>query len=206
MYASTGEKMANYCTTTIKIMHDDMDALNTLKKNIVKWVSSEDWRKDKGLDLLVQNSGIKSASGFACDGYITAMKEPVDGILEITTDTKWIPMMQLWQAIVDKYLPDAALLYTASEPGFCIFETNDSSYVGKYNVSVIGEGGEEALQKVGLEECEDVEEKVLVGALQHWCKSAETDVAILMDEFYDTEYGNMIAIDQWEFFDIANQK
>ena len=50
-----------------------------------------------------------------------------EGAIKLMTFTAWVPMITIWKGLCEKHNPGAEIIYTAEEPGFSIYVTNDES-------------------------------------------------------------------------------
>lgn len=132
-------KMPNWCTTYITINYDDEEKIKKLYENLEKWTERNYIENDFGptwLGNIVLGSGIGTVNrdketDISCRGNLCYMDYYKNSI-NIQTETAWVPMMNLWKKLVDKYLPDAEILFTANEPGFNIHITNEPELMNKW--------------------------------------------------------------------------
>ena len=62
----------------------------------------------------------------------------------VDTETAWVPMMQVWQKVVEKLnLDDVDIIYTAEEPGCELYWTNDPVVDGTYMIEFFAENDHE---------------------------------------------------------------
>ncbi len=153
------------------------------------------------------NSGIDSIpdgkSDFEklyCRGYVVddTFYENVNEIT-IETETAWEPMLEMWQVLLDKYLPDAEFIYTAAQQGDGIYETNDPDYQGKYVVDVCDESGCQY-----FDDYDDVSKDELIKFLNEKLDTNLDDVDELIKIFYDQERSDLEgSINEWKMVDPA---
>lgn len=111
--------------------------------------------------------------------------------LIIDTETAWAPKLKLFLRLLEKYLPEAELIYLAEEPGCEIHCTNDPSLAGKYYL-VASECSE-------VEEYIDYNEKELIKELKRIIEIESDNLDEVLDSFYKSEYSTDIQINQWEY-------
>lgn len=111
--------------------------------------------------------------------------------LMIQTSTAWEPMLQMWQALLDKFLPDAELVYEAEESGCAVYMTNDEKLRDTYII--------DAFDMEDIDSDWEANEEEVVNLLQKLLKTEETDVKTLMPKLCSSKYGDKISIHKWEF-------
>lgn len=142
--------MANYCSTEIEILHKNEQAVQNFCEKLEEWTSVQNeyckalgLNKLKYLGNLVLNSGIAQVTEKGidryCRGEILEISKYSPNSIFIATDTADDPIMDIWQDLVDKYLPGAQIIYTAEEPGSGVYWSNNPDIEGKYCVSTDGE-------------------------------------------------------------------
>ena len=189
--------MANCCCTNMHIYCDDTEKLNNLNSLIDEWTSKNYMPNGFGhhwLGNIVLGSGVGTVdtnkeTDLRCRGTLL-YKDICCGELTIETETAGSPMMEMWIKIIDKYLPDANLFYTAEEPGSGIFYTNDPDYVDKYVIDSWNEN---------IESNWEASEENVRELLQELLETDETDVKKLIDMFYYSDLEEDISINQWEY-------
>lgn len=189
--------MPNWCCTNMHIYCDDTEKLNNLNSLIDEWTSKDYMDNGFGhhwLGNIVLGSGVGTVdtnkeTDLRCRGTLL-YKDICGGELIIETETAWSPMMEMWTKIVDKYLPNADLFYTAEEPGCGIFYTNDPDYVDKYVIDSWNEN---------IESNWEASEENVRELLQELLETDETDVKKLIDMFYYSDLEEDISINQWEY-------
>lgn len=193
--------MPNWCQTYITINHEDESKLKELESIISESIredkNNDERCKNNWLGNIVINTGIGTVNkgldtDLKCNGNITYM-DCIDNQLIIYTETAWDPILKIWVKLLDKYLPDAELVYNAEEIGMQLYVTNDSYLAGKYNIN-------STLQLMNSKE--DTDEKDIVLNVQKLLKSDESNINKLLDEFKESELSNNIKINKWEFRDI----
>ena len=202
--------MPNWCYSSISIYHNDEEKLKALYENIQKWSKKE--FKPNGFDTygmswlgnIAGNSGIAKWNkekdcfeGLRTRGSLQSLYFN-NGHISLSTETAWAPMMKMWILICDKYLPDATILYTAEEPGMCIYETNDPDVIGMYYIDV-WEPPEEFENE---EPVYEAEEDYTIEFLQRAMKTDESDIEKLLKMADDIEEP-WFAIHKWEAVDLS---
>lgn len=193
--------MPNWCLTRITINHESEEKLKELEKLINEWTSKDYMKNGFGLEWLgniVGNSGVGTVdenqeTDLRCRGRLTYM-EYIDGQLLIDTETAWSPMLKMWKKVLDKYLSDAELIYSAEECGNGLYSTNDPCMKDCY---IIDSWEIEEIDS-DWEATEDQVKKVL----QKLLETDETDVEKLIDIFEDSEHSDNMSIHKWDFDEI----
>ena len=111
--------------------------------------------------------------------------------LIINTSTAWSPMMQMWKLVLDKYLPDAELIYEAEECGCEIYWTNDPAMKGNYIF--------DAFDCPDINSDWEMPESILIKELQGLLLTSQNNIKELLDEFYKSDLTDSISIHKWEF-------
>ena len=193
--------MPNWCMNRITINHENVNELEKLNNLINEWTSKNYLKSDFGLNWLgniVGNSGIDTYDGdfkVRCRGTID-YNEVIGNQLIIDTSTAWAPMIQMWKLILEKYLPDAELIYEAEECGCGLYCTNDPAMKSTYVFDAC--------------DCEDIEsdwemkEEYLIEELQKLLNTSETNVNKLLDMFDNSEWSEKISIHKYEFVEIED--
>lgn len=195
--------MPNWCYTSIVITtkNPDKTKLEDLAKKISDWShkqfcdTGEGGFRDGWLGNIVGNSGIAhplEANSPRCRGTLTSVYYEHEQI-NLSTETAWAPMMQMWQMIIDKYLPRAEIIYSAEETGCCFFCTNDPDVVGKYYIDIW-----EPPEEFEDEESEyEATEEYTVQFLQRVLKTDETDIDKLLEKAEEDE-DSWFAVNKWQ--------
>lgn len=131
--------MANWCLTYITINSEDKQGLQNLYNVIEKSMESNYKKNCFGLGWLgniVGNTGIGTVdegkeTDLCCRGSLDYL-ELQDESLLIHTETAWMPMLNMWIKLVDKYLPGAEIIYSAEECSCALYYTNDPEYIDKW--------------------------------------------------------------------------
>ena len=133
--------MPNWCWTRITINHESEKEIEKLNKLIDEWTSKDYMDNGFGhewLGNIVLGSGVGTVDTNAetdlwCRGSIT-YREVNGNQLLIDTETAWSPILKMWVKLLEKYLPDAELIYTAEECGCGLYSTNDPSMKDCYYI------------------------------------------------------------------------
>lgn len=191
--------MPNWCYTNIQIHHESKIKLRRLMRKLEEWTSVNYAENGFGLEWLgniVGNSGIGSWTNelnkkrFECRGRLDGY-ELMDGYISLSTETAWSPMLGMWYAIIDEYIPGAELYYTAEESGCGLYNTNDPDYEGKYIVDA---------WDIDIESDWEASEETVVEILQGLLNVKEDDVNILLNLFEeDEELTDGMAIHKWDY-------
>lgn len=194
--------MANWCSTQITINHESNEELKNLADLIEDWISHNYQENGFGLSWLgnvVGNSGVGTvdtglSTDLCCKGYIDNLNL-LDSQLIIHTETAWEPALRLWVKVLEKYLPDAELIYTAEECGSGIFSTNDQSLVGRYYI--------DSWDAADVDSDFGATEEATKAVLQRILNSTETDIDKLLTLLTDSEYADKMSIHAWSFEELS---
>lgn len=190
--------MPNWCFTKITINHWDQRGLERLDALLDEWTSKDYKENGFGLEWLgniVGNSGIgtiteEGKATYSCRGRMT-YKDLADNQLLIDTETAWSPMLKMWIALVERYLPDAEIIYTADECGCGLYCTNDPTLENCY-----------IIDSWDIDEVEsdwEASEKTVIKTLQKLLNSKKRKIDALLKEFEDSEYSDGMSINKWDF-------
>lgn len=141
--------MSDWCTSSIMIRvgtdSKSVEAITKLKDKIMEWVKPENSKPSSydryWLGNIVINSGIGDANlvsedgiSISCNGVISrmVMGQWSSTNLGIVTVTDRRPMMLIWQLLIDKYLPNAKIVFSAYNNETGLFVTNDPYYSDTY--------------------------------------------------------------------------
>ena len=196
--------MPNWCITYITINHENEQKLKEFEEKLNSLMSKDYIENSFGktwLGNLVGNSGIgtideNKVSDLKCRGEITYM-ENLGNQLVIYTETAWVPMLKLWQKLLEKYLPDGELTYSAEECGCGIYCTNDPAMLDCYLVDIWEDVGIE-----GEYYCPGETEESVIEMLQKLLGSDEEEINVLLEKFENSEYTDKMLIRKWEYVDI----
>lgn len=208
--------MPNWCYTNITIFHYDEEKLKKFFKQIDEW-SKKTYAKNgfdcegagcRWLGNIVGNAGLatwksRGDKGEDFEPYIRCRGTLNDLYLngnniELHTETAWVPMMQMWQELVDKYLPDADIWYTADESGCGLYVTNDPDLIGKYNIDLWD------IPDKFIKETSEYEatENYTIKFLQRVLETDESDIDKLLSMYEDMD-DPWFSVHKWEQCDIS---
>ena len=194
--------MPNWCSTEIEIYHDDIKALNALHKKIKEWTSKNYMENGFGHNWL-GNIVLGSEIGTVDQGKETDIKcrgtleycEVFDNCIRISTETAWVPMLQMWLRIIDKYLPGGQLFYETIESGCGVCCTNKSEFIGMYFL-ICDDGVDYKYTTIAKLQ--------LISFLQNKCKTNIMNIDILRDmckkncEFIDVYEWEYMPAEEWK--------
>lgn len=196
--------MSNWCFTRINIInHNNDNKIENLYNLIKEWTSNNYEENDFGLQWLgniVGNSGIGTIdegkeTDLMCRGSLNYIELVEKNQLLIETETAWVPMLRMWVKILDKYLPDAELIYEAEECSNELYSTNDESLRDKYIIDCWG-----------IDEIEsnwESSKENVINILQELLNTTEKNTSILINLLEDSKYSDMISVHKWTFDDIS---
>lgn len=142
--------MPNWCSTNIKVIGPGTDVMcHELGKALYETGIVSPFRKPKiktdfenWLGRLLEYLGGYTEDEISydmpCRGWITYCGLDED-TLEIDMESAWSPALEPIMLFKERYAPDASLLYTASEPGCGLYESNDPEVIGTYVIDNYGE-------------------------------------------------------------------
>lgn len=192
--------MPNWCFTKIVITHDDTNELKVFDKLLDQWTSRNYKTNGFGhnwLGNIVLGSGIGTVdtnpeTDFECRGTIDHKEIYMDELI-IDTSTAWKPMLRMWVELVNKFIPDANITYTAEESSDDLYYTNDPDLEGKYVIDSWDER---------VESDYEAEESNVIKTLQELLETTESDVDKLIQMSFDKE--NYVGIHKWEYKNIES--
>ena len=195
--------MPNWCSTNITIHSDKENELKNLYEKIKLWTSKDYMENGFGhtwLGNIVLGAEIGTVdtdvkTDVRCRGNIVYM-DYQDGQIVIDTETAWVPMLDIWRKVLEKFLPDAQLFYVADEPGCELHCSNDAYYNNLYYVDAFD--FEEDVSQY------DASPDYVIKLLQRLLKSKETNIDTLLSLFYESDYADNINIHKWEYDDGSN--
>lgn len=193
--------MPNWCYTNITINHEDKNKLKELESKIDEFTSHNYIENDFGLNWLgniVGNSGIGTVdenpeTDLSCRGSITYI-ESYENQLVINTETAWAPMLKMWVKLLEKYLPDAELIYSAEECGNGLYSTNDPCMKDCYVIDVwdVNE----------VESDWEASEYTVVILLQKLLKTENSNIDELLRMFEESDFSYRMSIHKWDYDEI----
>lgn len=136
--------MPNWCSTTITINSSSEQKAKELYELLDEWTTTpciENGFGNSWLGNIVQRSGLDTYDmenhtfhkGYYPRGSVTWLNLS-DCQISMDTETAWTPKLRVFVDLLDKYDPDAELIYTAEECGCELFYTNDPTIEGDYCV------------------------------------------------------------------------
>lgn len=199
--------MANTCYTEIEIISENEKQIEEFYEKLKKWTSTlHEYSKGVNtgplwLGNLVLNAGIAKVAergvDRSCRGSILEIGKYSSDSIFIETETAWAPLMDIWQDLVAKYIPDARIIYTAEEPGCEIYWSNDPDVESNYCVYTDGEELIVGDEEIG-DEYRNISEQKLVELLQRVLQTTEeTDVDSLIKLYNCAGYPGLF-INKWE--------
>lgn len=190
--------MPNWCLTNISINCDNDKALKELYGKIEQWTSKNymdngfgcNWLGNVVLGAKIGTVDTDIKTDVRCRGDIGYL-DCNDNQIVIQTDTAWEPMLKVWLKVIEKYLPEAELIYDAYETGCELYVTNDPCLIGKYNI--------DPFDCNKLEYVYDASEDVVVEVLQELLHTDEINIEILLKMFEDSDYADDVSLHKWEY-------
>lgn len=118
--------MANLCLSEF-IITAEHSALVEFTNKLDSWMQS-----NKSLSEILKKSEVKFDDTLLFNGGYVNCFELIDTNLYIYIDFRWSPSVEPIKLLLQKYLPNASFVYTAEEPGMCLYMTTNPDYIGKY--------------------------------------------------------------------------
>lgn len=184
--------MPNWCFSDITIISNDQTKIKKLYDSICEWTETNFIENDFGpswLGNIVARSEICAIDDVPCRGTLTEINL-YNGIINIRTETAWEPMLKMWSMLIDKYLPNGNIIYTAEECGNGLYCTNDPSLIGKYYID-----------SIDIDEVEsryDATEDDVIKTLQSLLNSESKNINDLLNELRNSIYQDKLFINKWE--------
>lgn len=198
--------MPNWCFTDITFSGKE-ENLKKFATLIEDWISIEKNNANGfgnyWLGNIVVNSGLATYDDVLnmrthkCRGEIIDINVQ-DDLIQIFTDTAWIPMMKLWKGVIDKHNLDLDIVYIAEEVGAELYQTNDPEYKNKY--------------KFQLEYLDDdtwaCSESEVLELCKKYCDIESNNIDDCMNKFkqYCDENDALGSIYKWEFVEINDEE
>lgn len=183
--------MANICNTSITISHRDDEKIKKIEEIIRNCFDDDCNHFDK--TSLKHIAKKEELGNVCCRGSVVEMHS-MNGFLTIATETSWSPCVKLFLKLLEKYLPDANLIYDACEPNCGVFITNNPDLAGKYYIDFFED----------IEDFEpvwDATEADTVEILQELLKTEENNLEELLKLYENSELTECVAIHQWDYED-----
>lgn len=191
------------CNTSITINYQDDSKLKELERIIEDSISKEknnendfgpNWLGNVVINLNLGTVNQNLETDLKCRGVITYI-ERLESQLLIDTETLWDPMMKMWVKFLDKYLPDAELLFNAADISTSLYETNDPYYKDKYTIKTF-------TGPYVKYNAHEVDEDQAVKFLQKILNSDKTNIDELLKDIYDSDIN--VGIYKWKFVDLKD--
>ena len=197
--------MPNWCSTSIYIKHNDTKKLEELYNNINQWMRKNamengftNWLGNIVLNAKIGTVDTDKKTDLKCRGGIVFLDfSDMKNEINIDTETAWVPMLKIWQKLIDKYLPDADIIFEATEPGCGIFVTNDADLQDKWLV----DGWD--FYEDWIEECyESIPKDALITKLKKGLKTDCDDIDTLLKMFNESEASEHASINEWDYISL----
>ena len=212
--------MPNWCQTAIEFA-GNKEAIYKLyhfiddQKYLVYVQEPNHFNKNYWLGTFLERAGL-DIEKFRCRGQITYWPDEPEAYDDsgeryffiLKTETAWAPMIAMWLEIIKNVSPGVTLLYTAEECGMGIYQTNDSSYVGKYFVDIFIDNPEALPQSLkgtifddSIFEYDITEDYLRQGLLKVFPDKQASDTSDLLNLLNSLDIGddNCINIQPWEY-------
>ena len=116
--------MPNWCTTSY-VFRGNENEIKDLCNKIKSFVSKERVPNDFGDSWFGFDYNEIPCRGFI--DYFSEIDEDTDpGRLELSTETAWGPMTEMWDKIIAKYYPSITYVLIAEEPGCNLYVNTDT--------------------------------------------------------------------------------
>lgn len=194
--------MPNWCVTYVCINYNNEDKIKDLYNKIVNWTSKNymnngfgtSWLGNVVLGSEVGTVDTDPKTDVECRGSIDFIDHN-DTQIQIQTETAWVPMLAVWQKVIDKYLPGAKIIYDATEHGNGIYYTNDLELKDCYYI--------DPYDTTDIEPDYEASEENVVELLQNVLKTDEDSVEVLLEKLVESECAYELGIHKWEYVDPA---
>lgn len=196
--------MPNWCRTEIRYVSDDKKSLSDFVKKLIEW-RERGWTKRRGYrpETLALQSGVAheeyvdkivDAEGHEiyCRGEIFEISPHADG-LHIIIMEAWSPHLRLRELLRRQYLPNAELLFTASEPSEGILFTNDPQYKDMCQVDTTADWFKFDFNT------HTVPEQNIVKILQTELHTDKTDIDELIEMHQNSEHADDLFVRRWDY-------
>lgn len=191
--------MPNWCATYITIQNENEEELKRLEEELTNALKGNDSDfGDNWLGNLLLYLGYSldevSTGPISCRGSIDYI-ERFDDELLIDMQSAWTPHLLPIKLFTEKYAPESEILYTAEEPGFELYLTNDPEKENRISVFTSKENKyldeirdfpiKSALEYIGKATKKDIQNLEDANtALKEWVGTGN-------DYFYITDYQYM---------------
>ena len=175
--------MPNWCYTTFLFKGEESE-LNILHDKIVEWTSREYRETGFGSDWLgniLYGAGLKDrvdnqnpSKQLRCRGTLNDIDDVDCGVLFLSTETAWVPMAKMWNAIINQLgLKTVGFTFEAEEPGCDIYWIYDPNGYNYFKDEVY-------IDAWGTDELENIS--------GYYSEEQAVDV---LNEFFGTQYRNI---------------
>ncbi len=161
--------MPNWCNTFIEFFGDGtpagLAAIKDLHDRIMKTQELMKQMKNSKYNWCEMWEVDLARFGYGVDinayqrGYFTYVSDVDEEyqVIKIECDDAWSPNVVFWDALIKHFYGNhITFFFQASEPGCCVYETNDPGILPRYNISVYAEGIDELLDYDKLWEYDNV--------------------------------------------------
>ena len=135
--------MPNWCYTTYHF-HGKHNDLAIFRDKIIEWTSTGFTKTDFGdpwLGNILHGAGLQERidnadldKRLSCRGTMMDISEvEKDNILEVYTETAWVPMGKMWQEVIKVLGLDIGFAFEAEEPGCNLFWIYDPKNYGDFD-------------------------------------------------------------------------
>ena len=206
--------MPNWCSTNYTFNFTSAEKAKAFYDLVDSWCHdvAENGFGECWLGNIVVNSGISEIVAgseksfliepyYECRGSIVFMDYGSNRV-NIQTETAWSPMHDMWKAIVEKYAPDAEVIYSADECGCELYLTNDPCLEGKYIVDIM-EDPDRVLDEFDSYIYDADDDTVKSVAVTLGVNVADRDVNAIISDIrnMDREDELYIGIHAWDYYD-----
>jgi hypothetical protein len=196
--------MPNWCATTITICNENKEENNVFYHLMKEWTSrnymsngfGHKWLGNIVLGSKIGTVDTNPETDLSCRGSVCHWEYDGNNTFVFETDTAWTPMLKMWSKLIDKYMPDAEMIFAAEECGMCIYDTNDPTLAGMYIVEVWDE------IPIETDDRFEVTKSELKEFLMELFDDKESSFKELMKKFDDSDFRDAMSINKWEYVDI----
>ena len=199
--------MPNWCSTNIVVKNRETDVIENLEKEFENAFECNKIENGFGkmwlgniLSYLGYDEHEVLNGSIRCRGEVSYM-ELNGNELHISTETAWVPMLQVIMKMVEKYAPDSEVTYQAVEEGCEIHSTNDPNIAGTIYVDIFENLPDELawLEEANYNYMTKDQFLKEVGESFGWKKTTEE----IKDELLYGEYSDLFSFNEWEFDEIS---
>jgi hypothetical protein len=187
--------MANLCSTDITLLSSDQAALKKIYDAIEQACSESSYGhawigrigEILGVNRVVNGGSYELDSDKAiCSRSKVYQADLEDGQLRIYCEDDWSPYLTIYLRILQKFLKDGKLLYTAIEEGCEVYCSNDPDVIGTYVINVYDDELEE------MEDCWCISEEKVGKLIRKVMDTDETDIKKLVTMFEESDFESTI--------------